>query len=30
MAPKHLEEVLNKPAAEPILRGTPLAWKHVA
>ncbi len=30
MAPKHLEDILDKTATEPILRGTPLSWKHVA
>jgi N-acetylneuraminate synthase len=28
--PRHLEEVLGRPAACDVARGTPLAWSHVA
>jgi pseudaminic acid synthase len=29
LAPKHLPEILGRPAACDLARGTPLAWKHV-
>ncbi|MEM7785473.1 MAG: pseudaminic acid synthase [Planctomycetota bacterium] len=30
LEPKHLEQVLDSHASEPITRGTPLQWRHVA
>lgn len=30
LAPKHIDDLLSGHAAEPIERGTPLSWRHVA
>jgi N-acetylneuraminate synthase len=30
LPPKHLRDVLGRPAREDLRRGTPLAWRHVA
>ena len=30
MAPKHLHDVLGKPAARDLKRGEPLAWDQIA
>ncbi len=30
LAPKHLDEIIDRPASESIPRGTPIAWRHVA
>jgi len=30
MHPRHLEEVLGRCASQPLVRGTPLQWSHLA